>query len=1033
MYKKILVVLFWGAFFFFYSCVDHNYDLVNKEISTDVKLEGNKIALPIGSLKAFVLDSLIDTEGIDLLAKGEDGVYSISKKDDISITESIDPIKLSIDPIQESMEMSFNDAKITDVHIEGKNIDPAEFNTPSISFSDLNSKLPTLKSNVSQSVANSYLDQIFDLIDKGTFNPATLGKIPFNQTIDIENQNVDCSFEYKLPNEIETIKKIKLGCKVEVIVTHPLALKNIDKSIDFEITFPEMFVLSLDNDASQKSKYSLLNKNTIKVENLIPEANSNSTPISFYIEEISNVESLINNGTIKVDEEIFYTINYSVEGDIVPDAEIMKRENFQFNVFINVPLQFEDIQGKTKDLQVDFKPIDIEFSGEFDNLKHIDRIDYILFNAEKSHIKFETKMEGNWFNDFNLKNGYALKMDFPDSLYIDNELSSYEGKGKEIVYDEEAHAFYIYDISILANTHWDIALHKFSLYKEIDKTDENNYTCKMDVKANISFIDSDKNEIEYLILAGSEFESMAATLENLKGNKKAEFTMHGADLVIKDAVVQTEVIQASTNTTSKFDILEEVPSEIGRIDSIGFTKDVRMKFDLEILGLDDLNTDIELDMNLELPSFLKLKKSPNSNPDVAITIGDGSLNINTLYHPSSDGKLEFELICDGLDFVKEFGDIALTPADSTDGNKYLKYSNNISVNGDASIRGMEFHSTVLDKLDKIEMFVNFNIDDIEVKTFHGIYNGKIDNIEESFDLDLGDELAFLKEEGNSITLAEPQLEFVIENTIGIPVDVNLELFCKDENGIKIPTSEINTQLSILPAEYNAKTGEITAKETKIFITSDASRVSKAGYNNVEIPNLANLLAKVPNSIDFKIEPVIKGGSHHVNIADPIKLNGSYAVVIPLKFDNFSMCYSDTIGGLKGSIEETLDMVSNISLTAKMDIINTIPLGLSLKVVPLDENNKVIEDITIDELVIKAGEGGCIIDENGKLSEQEAQNFVFSIKSKKGDISALDKLAFSIKAATDHTTGTSGLKGTQGIKISNIVFEVGGDIAIDLNE
>ena len=118
----------------------------------------------------------------------------------------------------------------------------------------------------------------------------------------------------------------------------------------------------------------------------------------------------------------------------------------------------------------------------------------------------------------------------------------------------------------------------------------------------------------------------------------------------------------------------------------------------------------------------------------------------------------------------------------------------------------------------------------------------------------------------------------------------------------------------------------------------------------------------------------------------------------------------------------------------MDIINTIPLGLKLKVTPLNEKKEVIDYITIDDLTINAGLGGDIENSDGTISDQEAQKFVFSINSEKADISELAKLAFSIEAATtDHTVGGKSLRDTQGIKISNIVFEVGGDIAIDLKK
>jgi hypothetical protein len=128
------------------------------------------------------------------------------------------------------------------------------------------------------------------------------------------------------------------------------------------------------------------------------------------------------------------------------------------------------------------------------------------------------------------------------------------------------------------------------------------------------------------------------------------------------------------------------------------------------------------------------------------------------------------------------------------------------------------------------------------------------------------------------------------------------------------------------------------------------------------------------------------------------------------------------------------MFSNVSVGVKMDIVNTIPIGLSLKVVPLDADGKVIDDIEIDELKIAAGNGETLLDANGALNANlPVQAFSFAIKSKSCDISSLDGLAFSLEAASNHTTGSAAINGEQGIKISNVVFEVSGDIETDLKD
>ena len=273
------------------------------------------------------------------------------------------------------------------------------------------------------------------------------------------------------------------------------------------------------------------------------------------------------------------------------------------------------------------------------------------------------------------------------------------------------------------------------------------------------------------------------------------------------------------------------------------------------------------------------------------------------------------------------------------------------------------------------------------------------------------------------------------NPVGIPVDVDLHIWGNDENGEVMAESEIATKVSILPAKYDEKTDSLVPVETRLFLSTDTTRNSKAGYDNIEIPNLANLLKRIPYSINMNVEPVVRtDATHHVDISKPIKLDAAYTVVVPLRFDDLHLCYNDTITDLDSSLGETMDMFSNISLSVKMDVVNTIPLGLSLSVTPLDVNGNVIEDIEIDGLNVAAGSGNALVGADGIVgADHPIQKFAFTIKSKSGDISSLDGLAFSLVAASDHTTGTAALKGEQGIKISNIVFEVSGDIEVDLNE
>lgn len=1030
MSKKYFLVLLCGVLTFFCSCIHQEYDLFNKEISTDVKLEKNTIALPLGSLKAVQLKELIDTAEIDLLEMNSDGVYGINVSETVSPFETtIDPLTLNIAPINHTEDIEFSKAKIEDIDISGTSPQPLSFTTNEISFDQLNENLPVLKSSVPGSVINDNLDSYLKLLEQ---NPSFSADVPLNVNVPIENEAVACNFTYTLPKEVEYIDNIKLtsatdknasGTLVEVKITHPTALGKVNKKLDFDITFPEgLFVLSTVSDDYTLSQ----GKNKVSVEDL--SLTGEATTLKFYIDEIVNVDDRISNGVIDINEKIYYNLNYEVDGTVSVNSSL-KREHLEFKVDIDVPLAFRDISGKTKDIKVEFNQIKMDFKGHFDGLQYIDHINYIKFDDEKSFTQFSTTMTGDWFNQFKLKEGHALKIAFKNDLTFNDALSKYKGKGDAVEYNKEKHAYYVYDLSAVANTEWQLSLD--SLHIDCPVVNEE---CDIDIQAEILFVDENDNPLDSLTIAGQVMESMATTIETLNGPKSAEFKLVGSHLVIEDASVHTVHITSDLGASTPFDISEEVPAEIGKIESIELADEVAIKFDMGILGLDLLETEVHLDLHVALPSFLKLRTSENFSEGVNANIDGDTLFVKADYNPKHDDRLSFELLCSELDFTEEFGLEGLCPEVGDDGKKYINYSDSIYVVGHASIDDVEFHSYVLEETDDIHIDINVDIDDMQVKTFHGIYKGEIDEISESFDLDLGEELDFLKDENNKIILSEPQIELVIDNSIGVPVKVDVEIVPKDENGNPIQLSEeIKTVLDILPAEYNESTGEIVAKETKLLLTNDTINVSKVGYKGIQIKSLANLLEKIPTSVDFKIKPIIsEEQTHHIDISKPLGFSGSFAVYVPLKFDNFQMCYNHTLEDLSLSLGETLDMFSNVSLCAKMNIINTIPLGLELIIKPLDSDGNLIEDIIIDPLTIRAGLGGNIAEKDKEQNADEVQNFEFKIGCKDGDVSVLnelDKLDLSIKANSESAL-SGGIKGSQGIKIQDVVFEVTGDIEME---
>ena len=327
---------------------------------------------------------------------------------------------------------------------------------------------------------NDELKTLFETVKNMIGGTSFTRKYTFDSNRDkfTVSDTVLCEMTYELPEQVKSLSTIKLanrkggegsstGSLIQFNVRHPEVLNGVDKSLSFSVDFPELFRISLDKTAKGIDNYVLDNDHKLTVKGLLAEGNL--TTIQFYMDELTGLEEYIDEerGTLSMDELIKYSVEYKLDGEITL-SEKTELEEFEFSVDMNLPLGFRDIVGETNDIAVDFEPIHLDFHAHFDNLKYIDRIDSILFDAKNSVLIFDTDMAGG-FSPFFLKEGYGLKLSFPDELVIDEALSVYPMKEDEqpkIKYIADEHAFYIYDLEALAHSHWELALDRIVLEKD---------------------------------------------------------------------------------------------------------------------------------------------------------------------------------------------------------------------------------------------------------------------------------------------------------------------------------------------------------------------------------------------------------------------------------------------------------------------------------------------------------------------------------------------------------------------------------------
>lgn len=1032
MCKKKLGMFLIGTTFIVCSCVDNTYDIANKEVATDVKIEGNQVTLPLGSLQAFMLESIINVDSLEMINQ-TNGMYSINFSDTIKpYTYKIPEITFQIPSQKVNFDIGdFDEVNISNVDIAGKDIEGMELVTPDVSLDNL--KLPELSINRSMSTANEQVKEFESFFDSDMIEQ--LGTIKFNQTFTINDGTIEFNMDYTLPKEVKSISTIMLesagdendsenGALIGFEIIHPQALQNLNKSIKFEIAFPEQFVLA--KDPTAKGNY-VINDNTITVSELKVNAGEEaSTNIRFYLNRLENLDKQISNGQFKLDETITYTVEYSVNGDLKVEKGT-KLSDFDFIVKSDLDLAVRDVKGETNDIEIEFESTDISFDIDLDNLEYIDRIEYIDFDESQSQLHFHSEIEGG-FTPFALKEGYALKLEFPKEITICESLSEYPRTNlngeKAVEYIEDEHAFYIYDIEVFNSSvkdtddkgtplysHWRLALDRFDLHQDVvDGQFHHDITAKVTAVKNGASADK-------LMLAGATLNSFNETFASFD-DKKINFEILESNLIIDDAFVHTEAISSPLEHTVSFEFENsDLPKEIRRIESVGFDHDVPVFFKININGLEELSTNITLDLNVQLPSALKLETKEGDQA----TIVEDVLHINVPINTSSKEPALVELICKGFDFTKDGQSAGISPK-LENGKGCIQYQADIEITGSAIVEDTDLHAEILNK--DINMNVDFDMGDIKVQEFQGLFDiDDLGAIEEEIPLDL----EFLKGENNSIVLSNPQIMVTIDNTISVPIGAEITLVGKDEAGIAIPSSMVQKKIDITPATYDKSSGVVTPQSTKLLLSAKPTELN--GYQNIIIENLSNLLKEIPTTMEVSITPAIDtNATQCINIMNPLSFEGSYAIVIPLQFDELNFVYSDTITNLQADLSEIMEIFTNFEIGFNMDIKNSLPLQLNLKTTPLDERGKHISGIEISDLEIPAGNGQAFCDTiQGKKAS-------FSIKSESDDIPTLDMLKFDIQASSiNNTIGGAALRGDQGIQLSNIVLKITGDIETELGK
>lgn len=1001
----------WGTLCLLCSCIDGTYDLKNKEVSLDVGIEGNKIVLPLGNLKPILLDSMLSTEDQEML-KEIDGVYSIAHSGVISpIGVELDEISFKLDEVSYSEKFNFEEAAadINGVTMPGKRKE-VKFNVTDVSIEDINEKLPRLQKSVTLDVLHAE-----NIAKLGTFQVVEY----VNSVFTTNESDIPVEFEYLLPKEVKNLDEIQVinkensskrsneGAVFHFKISHPHILREMKRSITFRISFPESFDVALYPEAEYIDKYQL-SDHVLTVTDMPVEGDVSL--VEFYFNGFKDIQAdsyytsgVHEDGTegrqFVMNENISYSFDYHIDGNLTVNAEATI-EDFQLGIELDAQLGLYDVIGETNPIEFDFDDEEIPFSPTIPGLKHIKEVKYVRLDPQASQVRLTIDMPET-FEPFELMHGESFKIHLPEFLFLNEQLTALP-EGME--YDADSHTIYVLKDDALDEAHIVLALDSISInQKVVDESITMSGSARLTTGGAVYFV--------------AERASLRNDLPALR-DKVILFDLEETHFVVEEVVVVSDAITKDLHKVVDITIDEPIEKGLDKIYSIDFKEDVTLNLAFDLKGLDDVQEAINMRVDAMLPSFICLE---TSDPDVEIN--DGHLRIDTKYTPGSAFKKSIKVT--KLDFTKmSDGYLGSTIVDE---KTYLKYVDSIAIDATVSVDQMEVSSDILNRT--VEVDFDFVVTPITVGVVEGVYSGEIGAMNESFDLNLGEQLDFLKEEGNGLTLSDPQIKIALENTLSVPLNLDVAIIGLDEMGEIIETAHIVlNDLKIAPAIYDEETGTITPDSTKYFFVAHEGQALK-GYTTVVVPELATLLQKLPSAVSLEIVPKVDTSvTHRVDLYQEMHVSGDYSVVVPLKFDELEVCYTDTISGLELDMAEITEIFSHLGFSVYMDVNNTLPIGLSLELTPINTRGKELKGIVIDPVNIKAGEGGSVTTsgdfESLKINAQSEDN---------ADLNELDGLIFTISTKANETLGGAAIKPEQGIHVKNIVIELRGDINVDLNE
>ena len=440
------------------------------------------------------------------------------------------------------------------------------------------------------------------------------------------------------------------------------------------------------------------------------------------------------------------------------------------------------------------------------------------------------------------------------------------------------------------------------------------------------------------------------------------------------------------HSEGQYDINEQLPEEVTALYAVTFTDGiVPTVLNISISPFPEGVEEIALtNMVVSFPEFVKTSDGMSEFKQDYLAL--------TAENPSA----ELEIGISALELSES--DQSKYVVTGENGRKFLKIDDSMLVVSNCHIlTNGDVAGGLLD--------LNFNystVSSVTASSISGIISTKA-NVDTEIDINgIPD---FLRTGNTSFSPEEVDVYLDLTNPTDVPCMLSMDFMASDSKNY----AEASVTFGVEPSINH------------ILISN--TDVSKPGYTTVSNPDIANLFAFVPEKISIQSDNITlasENSSQAINLEQEYEVKADYRAVIPFRFNNLNIEYTDSITDLLSDLEDVADKTDKLVVRATGVSSIGPDLVASVKLYDIMDNELKGIDVNLSKFMFSAAS-------EGDVSINDLEIILTEIEGS-DDLERLEKIVYTVSAvANDNMT----LRPRQYLLIKDICVEIPEGINLEL--